>query len=404
MALEGPNRNRFASREPIRTQFAFGAEGKFVAYGAFRSGSWVAMVGDTELGKFRVLDQPVMDEAARHYAFRAAHREGHDEGWWIIKNGTLDAGFGWLGEIVINRGGDLAFWERPSEPEFIEYVDMVFHTGRKKSEPYHAPVALMPPRLSLDGRTVLTLHRRERSYIPLLFKRGTPTALPSESEIQDIALSPNGKRVALTIVEGGPVIPPGIRVPAGVEAGKYRVRVGESTYGEGVDAAFLADFSPNSKTFVFRYLKGDRLNLAFDGEELPAPEFEFVGNPVFHPKRDEVAFATCSGGPIGPVTRLHREGERLIRGGRWSLHRRRKGEPANTLIENVEDIEHVTFGPQGAIACAVLHNGGWRIVAGNHKSPPYDDVGRPWWDRKGETIWFGCRVDRELRWAKLDLR
>ena len=192
------------------TRFAFGEGGSFVAYGGFRGGKSVAFAGDTEIGTFDYLHQPVTDADAKHYAFRAGVRKSAtEEEWWAIVDGEKGKGFAWVSSVAVDHDGVAAFWVEPDakiqSDGFYEQTDCEFWVGKRKGKKFDGTTPV-DPLFAADGKTAATVARRGGSYFVItattkkesVAKRGYPM-------IEDVAISPDGKRTAATVVLG--VIP-----------------------------------------------------------------------------------------------------------------------------------------------------------------------------------------------------
>lgn len=389
-------------------RFAFGAGGRFVAYAAWRDGKSVAMVDDKELGTFHYLHQPVMDPAREHYAFRAGDRVNPTtEKWWALVDGKKSRTFAWIGAVALGAEGAPLYWEQPGakvqKDGAYNNSSMLFHFGRRKGKKFESAMSLIEPVVSADGKTALTVALRGRQWFAITAtSKRESVGRQGFAAIENAALSPDGKRVALCIVEGGMPVPPGAPLPPGATRGSYLVAVDGETYGGMADAAGAPVFAQKGKRFAFKYVVGRRMNIAFDDDkQLPVTKFDFVGTPVFDPEGKEVAFMTCNGGSIDDYARLMYWGDDAIKGGTYSLQVRKHKGQAEPVVEGVDGIQHPTYGADGKLAYTQLAKGRWYVMVGDRRSEGFDQVGPPVFSADGKQIAFGARQGRELWWRIL---
>ena len=390
--------------------FAFGADGAFVAYSAYRGGKSVAMAGDEELGEFHYLHAPVMDVTASHYAFRAGNRTSPTkEKWWAIVDGKKNSPSAWIGSVAVSSTGQAVYWEQPgakiTKDGSYNMSSMVFHFGKNKGKKFEGAISLIEPMISADGKTAVSAARRGGQWFTItatarkqrLGKRGYQM-------VEDAVISADGKKAALVVVEGGIPMPPGAVAPPGMKAGTMSITVDGKLYGDETDGAGAPVFAAKGKRFAFKFVQGDKMGIALDNERKPKAEYDFVGLPVFDAKGKTIAFAINTGGTVSAYARLQRWGAQAVKGGTWSLLTRKdKGKP-EPIVEDAEGIAHPVFGPAGQLAFAQKIDGNWHIVVGEVKSDPFDHVATPTFATDQKSVAFGARSDRELWWRVLELQ
>lgn len=399
----GPDGKRYT----YRSRFAFGAGGRFVAYDAFRGGKAVAMVGDTEIGAFDYLENPVMDERGLHYAFRAGVRVADErEQWWPVVDGKKGKAYDWIGGVAVDGDGLAAFWSEPGariqKDGIYTQRPAEFCVGSRAGKKFEVQSPL-PPVFSVGDPIAVTVAMQGgKAFLVTGTKRGEKVIATEYSWLQDAVPSPDGKRMALVAADGGPLSPPGdVPLPGG-EGGKSVVVVDGKKYGDDTDGAGSPVFAPTGRRFAYKFVRGGKVGVAFDNDKRPAAAHEFVGTVVFDGKGAAVAYATNTGGQVDDGMRLLRVAE--AEGGTWSLWTRDVGKDEKAVVAGAEGIRFPAFGPSGELAYALQEKGRWHIVVGDRRSAACDDVGEPQWSVDGSKIEFGARLDRELWWKVLDVK
>src|SRR5262245_49816792 len=211
------------TKQVERTRCVFGRDGRFVVYCAYRGARGVAMVGERIVGEFDYLEDPVVDVLREHHAFRAGNRiRPAQEQWHAIVDGDMGKAFDWIGVVSLGRGGVPAFWEQPgakvqSDGAYSQGAQQ-FHVGVRIGKKYDDGQSLLPAAWSADGKKVVTAAAAEHGKSwSLLTADAKAERLDKMSFtlIEDVAISPDGKRVAATAVDGGFPLPQAAPADAG---------------------------------------------------------------------------------------------------------------------------------------------------------------------------------------------
>lgn len=403
-SITGPDGRTYTPR----SRFAFGANGGFVAYVAYREGASVAVVDDRVLGEFDYLDEPVLDPNGEHYAFRAGRRVERDrEQWWAIVDGEKGATYDWIGALALGSDGAAAFWEQPgariAADGSYRNGKMVFHFGRRDGKPMDSALSLLRPAVSADGARVATVGVRANEHVAVVASaRKHEIAREGFPMVEGFAISRDGKRVALCVVVGGAPLPPGMPPMPGMSAGHRRIHDGKRDLGEAFDEAFGPVFRPDGKKLAYRFVSGGRMGIAIDDREVTEERSEFLGEPVFAEDGRSLVWFSCDGGELDAFERLQPWAAERIIGGRYAIHRR-SSDGCARIADDLDGVAHLTFGPKDALAFAARDSDGWRVIAGETTSDAFDEVGPPVFAADGSRVAFGARSGRELWWRVLEI-
>ena len=387
------------------TRCVFGRDGRFVVYCAFRGARGVAMVGDRIVGEFDYLHDPVVDVLREHHAFRAGNRIKPDkERWFAIVDGESGKAYDWIGDVALGRGGVPAFWEQPGakveNDGAYSRSELQFHVGARVGKKHDDGLSLMLPAWSADGTKVATAAGRGSAW-SLLIADAKAERLDKKSFtfVEDVAISPDGKRVAATVVEGGPPMEPGEPPLPGMDAGKHMLIVDGERVAEKLDGFAPPVFAVGGKRYAFVFLRGEKMGVAVDTDKQPQANDDFAGQPVWSPAGDAVCFVTGAG-KIEPSLRFAPREDYAMAGMTFALRRRRvPGDKIESVVEGCAGLAHVTFGPLAQqLAYAKQADGQWRLVVGEVESGPFDEVDAPQFRADGKAVGFGARKGRELWW------
>ncbi|MCR9245620.1 MAG: hypothetical protein NXI31_11355 [bacterium] len=392
-----------ASDDRPRSRVLFGRNGSFAVYRAYRGQRLVAMDGARELGTFRHLDEPEADAGRSHFVFRAGYQvEPSRDGWRLLSGDGVSTFESWLGPVAVSSRGELAFWVEPGYRGLVhpdEARDVSLQVGSFASEVLPSAVLTIKPEFSLDGRTCVAVSRvRDRRQV-VLVEDGKASFHPKKFlHVQDIALSGDGSAWALTTVVAGHPVPPGVEMPAGVRAGKWRVYYGRERLGMDSDAAFGPVLSSDGKRCVYRFLDDRRMGVAERGRGVLASGEEFVGRIFLDEGRGRLAFVVNRGGEVGPFRRLLRDSERYVEGGKWSLMLIGPDSQQECVLDGGDQVGEVAFSPSGYVAATYRVGQHWFLSVKGRTFGPFDDAGGIQFTGNPERVAFGVRVGRELRW------
>ncbi|MCR9248587.1 MAG: hypothetical protein NXI31_26470 [bacterium] len=391
--------------ELVWPRFVFGPGGSYVAYNAVGTDSCTAMCNDEELGTFSRVESPVVDPTGQHFAFRCWNRKGKTglEAFVVTRDRVHD-GFRWIGPVAVNQEGVLAFWEWPQATAGVGVLRRgaaKLRVGKKRSRRFEAAPYEDPPVFAPDGEQLATLAMRKKRWL-LLRGRGMPKAQkPLEHTVEEIEFSPDGLQVAYTMLVEDQV-KMGATLDGRLGAKRY-VLYGEEKLGLDAVEAAAPRFGPKGEHLVFRYSRGRGTAIAFRGEELPAVEGGFVGEPAFDRSGATIAYAKMRDCDLPRWAWFRRRWPMPLNSGVWSLHKRTKNGKPETIVDACDWIAHVTFGPNGELAYAQMLRGKWFLVVDGRRSEACKAVGRPWWSADGKRVEFGALRGREFWWKVFEL-
>ena len=410
-SLEGePRRDPDGNTVPNVSRVVFSPDGRRVAYVAHQGSQSYPTVGEEVGEAYHYIDPPFFSDDGQHVGFRVGNRVKKDrEKWWVLLDGEETHPEDWMGRVTFRPGSDeVVYWAQPgariADGGFYERKDLIFKCPGKKGKKWRDARALFPPTYSSDGKTVATAASRGGEwYVLLITKRGQKQAKKGYSMINCVALSPNGKDHAVSVLKdsdglGFGDMPPGMTMMGG----SFAIEHGKKKYGAGYDSAGVPVFSPDGKHLAYKVLRAGQMGIAIDGDKRAECEHDYVFTPIFHPKGKRIAYVANQGGKIDDYWKMGVEGDWSLKGGenRIISHdlRGKKSEQSEAYLE----IRHSTFSPDGdLIAFAARTEEGWRIVVGEKQSEPFDELGPPVFSADGKVVAFGARSERELWWRTL---
>jgi hypothetical protein len=369
------------------------------------------MVGERIVGEFDYLHDPVVDVLREHHAFRAGNRiRPNQERWHAIVDGETGPAYDWIGVVSLGRGGVPAFWEQPgakvqSDGAYSRSPQQ-FHVGARTGKKHDDGLSLLLAAWSADGTRVVTAAEHGGTW-SLLIADAKAERLDKKSFafVQDVAIAPDGKRVAATVVEGGPPLDPGEPPLPGEDAGKHLLIVDGDRLADGLDGFAPPVFTGNGKRCAYVFLRGEKMGVALDSDKQPRAEHDFAGQPVWSPAGAAVCFVTAAGS-VEPSARFEARDVYAMAGSTFALRQRRvPGDKVETIVDRCAGLAHVTFGPlPQQLAYAKKADGQWRLVVGDTVSDPFDEVDKPQFRDDGKMVAFGARKGRELWWKVMALR
>ncbi|MCA8980116.1 MAG: PD40 domain-containing protein [Planctomycetes bacterium] len=394
-------------------------DGRRVAYVGLKEGRTHAVIGEDVLESYHFLSAPVFSDDGEHVAFRAGNRKSaKQEQWWVLLDGKQTGAEDWIGAVQFRPGTDeLCYWTQPGARigSMGEYTggDLVLRAGKRKSKKWDDANALMPLHFSADGEVIASPAMRGGKWTALVFdKKGErkPGKQEGLSMLSAVALSPNGKEVALCGADPRgtgsevPDLPPGMAPPRGMFGMKLIVMHGKEVYGRDELGAGQAVFSPNGKSLAYKLLSNEGMAIAVDGKTALAFQDGFVQTPVWSPDSKRIAYGVNEGGAVDPFWRLSPEGDGAITGGKVRVVQhdpRGKHEERGEEFLEVRDL--VWNSDSSKLAYCARTAEGWIVVCGAMHSSVFDEVGTPSFAPDDGKLLFGARVGRELWWKVLEL-
>ena len=391
------NDGTFVRRNALR----WSPDGRRVAYAGVRAGAWFPVVGD-ELGdaSFRYVSAPRF--GGQHVFFHVARTKSESEQEsWLWVDGQRVGPEDWMGPFAVSADGErVAFWTQPgarygnavpavaAKHHLVVVREVKRDTWRATRARTEWVACGAPAPLFLeDDETVLTCALKPAGWVPLTAKGKRERELSDPvATLLDLDASPDGKRLALLFREAG-----------GTDAAlTFRDR----PLGEAYADPSLPTVGPDGRRVAFAIgVEGGR-TVALDGEETEyAPRGDHVTALAFDPEGRRVAFVAVVGG------REAADAPGVLEAGAWFVCVRPvEGDDPWTEEQRFLEIRDLTWSAGGThLAYAARGEDGWRIVAGERESPPFDDVGAPRFAPDDSTVGFGARSGDELWWRVLPL-
>ena len=148
---------------------------------------------------------------------------------------------------------------------------------------------------------------------------------------------------------------------------------------------------------------GRKHGVAFGDGKLAKAEHDWIQLLTYRPDGKELACAAGTGGTASAAL-MTEDGTPQIDGAQWKLVRYETNGVARAGTESFRGIAHIAWSSDGArVAFAARTAEGWRIVCGEQRSDPFDEVGPPRFTADGAKVAFGARKGRELWWKVLAL-
>jgi hypothetical protein len=353
---------------------------------------------------------PVFGRDGAHWAFRVGKREGKDrERWWVLLDGKEVGAEDWIGDISLAPDGEhYAAWTQPgaklaSDGSYTR-GKQVLVTPWKSGAKWDDADSLIAPRFALDGSFVTTLASKAGKWQLLLAdKNGEHELGVAQAFITGYDVSQDGKSFALmvaddsTMDEDSPAPPD----PSGMADMKSVIVFGKQTLGADRDDANSPRISPDAKQVAWILRSGAKHGVAFGDGKRAKASHDWVRALTYRPDGKELAFAAGTGGKPN-LALLDPEGGQQIDDAQWHIVRCDSGGKEHADEATFRRVAHLTWSRDSKqLAFAGETADGWRIICGDKRSEPFDEIGPPHFSADGTHVAFGARKGRELWWKIL---
>ncbi len=391
LVLEWPERvNPNGKTEREISALVFSPDLERFAYVSYRGQRPVAVVGAEVFENFDYVEQPVFSDDSLHVAFRVEERiSPKAERWHVLLDGKKIAAWDWIDSIAFVPDSDkLAYWSWPGarldhDGIYAGGRKVLVFAGRKGDEWSDGD---RTPVFSRDGRFAVTTVEQGSQWFVL--KVGKKEEIVSEgfSMIGDVAISPDGKRVAFAVWQ---------RQGPGPLEGKWRIHEGKQELGEKYEFAGFAQFTPDGSKLAYRFARGGKYGVVVGDKESSPARFEWISEVAFSKDSRQVAVVGNQGGkPDLQLVAMGLGHLAQVGGGRWVVQWK------DWTSAKFDEIKNLCFRNDGKELAFCARTGvKWRVHPTASSGPECDAVGPPRFSRDGKTVRHGARLGREV-WVK----